>query len=108
MKDSSTTAGGLPFGELFSSPKHLRADLRLLRRAIRGGWTIPEASRRLLMERVVAVLNEPESVPEGVRTRATLAAAWVVLEADRTDLRGLLLELGHPLNDLRIHRARME
>lgn len=106
MKDDPTTAGGLPFGELFREPKHLRGDLRLLRRAMREGWPIPEESRRVLLDRVSRIIHEPEGVPEGVRTRATLAAAWVVLEADRENLRGVFKALGEPLKDLRVHRVR--
>jgi hypothetical protein len=96
----------LPFGELFREPHHLRGDLRLLRRAIREGWPIPEQSRRVLMDRVHHILQDPESVPEGTRTRATLRACWALLEAERADLRDILEHLGEPLEGLRLHRRR--
>lgn len=96
----------LPFAQLFREPRNLRGDLRLLRRAMREGWPIPAESRRVLMERVANILEEPEGVPESIRTRATVAACWVVLEADRENLRATLGELGEPLGVLRLHRAR--
>ena len=97
---------GLPFGELFREPHHLRGDLRLFRRAIREGWPIPEESRRVLLDRVYSILREPEAVPDGIRNRAFLGAAWVVLEADRENLRGVCEVFGEPLGDLRVHRVR--
>lgn len=106
MDHEKAETPGLPFGELFREPRHLRGDLRLLRRAIREGWPIPEESRRVLMDRVHRILQDPESVPEGIRTRATMSAFWVFLEADRENLRGVFEALGAPLGDLRIHRAR--
>lgn len=97
---------GLPFGELFREPHHLRGDLRLLRRAIREGWPIPEESRRVLLDRVYRTLQDPETVSEGIRTRALLGAAWVVHGTDRENLRGVFEALGEPLGDLRVHRIR--
>ena len=106
MDHEQAETPGLPFGELFREPHHLRGDLRLLRRAIREGWPIPEESRRVLLDRVSRIIHEPESVPEGIRTRATLSACWVFLEADRENLRGVFEALGVPLGDLRVHRVR--
>lgn len=97
---------GLPFGELFREPHHLRGDLRLLRRAIREGWPIPEESRRILLDRVSRIFQEPETISQGIRTRALIRAVWVVLEADRENLRGVFEALGAPLGDLRVHRVR--
>ena len=96
----------LPFGELFREPHHLRGDLRLLRRAIREGWPIPEESRRVLLDRVHRIIQERDAIPEGIRTRVVLGAAWVVIEADRENLRGVFDALGEPLKDLRVHRVR--
>jgi hypothetical protein len=106
MDHEQAETPGLPFGELFRDPHHLRGDLRLLRRAIREGWPIPEESRRVLLDRVSAIIDEPEAVPEGIRTRAVFGAAWVVLEADRENLRGVFEALGEPLGDLRVRRVR--
>ena len=104
MSREQADTPGLPFGELFREPHHLRGDLRLLRRAMREGWPIPEESRRVLLDRVSRIIQEPESVSEGIRDRAVLGAAWVLLEADRENLRGLCEALGSPLGELRVHR----
>lgn len=106
MDHEQAETPALPFGELFRDPHHLRGDLRLLRRAIRAGWPIPDESRRVLLDRVSHLLHEPETVPEGIRTRAVFRAAWVFLEADRENLRGVFEALGEPLKDLRVHRVR--
>lgn len=106
MDHEQPATPGLPFGELFREPHHLRGDLRLLRRAIREGWPIPEESRLVLLERVRLILQDPETVPEGIRTRAILGAVKVIVEADRENLRGVFEALGEPLKDLRVHRAR--
>ena len=106
MDHEQAETPGLPFGELFREPHHLRGDLRLLRRAIREGWPIPEESRRILLDRVYRILQDPETVPEGIRGRAVIGAVWVILEADRENLRGVFEALGAPLGDLRVHRVR--
>lgn len=67
---------------------------------------MPEASRRLLMDRVHRILQNPETLPEGTRTRATIGACWVFLEAERANLRAALEVLERPLGDLRLHRRR--
>lgn len=97
---------GLPFGELFREPCYLRGDLRLLRRAIREGWPIPEASRTVLVEWVSSILHERETLPEGVRDRATIAALWVVLDMEGANQRDTFEALGEPLRGLRPHRRR--
>ena len=106
MDHEQAETPGLPFGELFRDPHHLRGDLRLLRRAIREGWPIPEESRRFLLDRVRRILQNPDSVPEGIRGRVVIGAVWVFLEADRENLRGVFEALGAPLGDLRVHRDR--
>ena len=106
MDHEQAETPGLPFGELFRDPHHLRGDLRLLRRAIREGWPLPEESRRVLLDRVQRILQNPDSVPEGIRGRVVIGAVWVFLEADRENLRGLCDVLGATLGDLRVHRVR--
>lgn len=106
MDHEQAETPGLPFGELFRDPHHLRSDLRLLRRAIREGWPIPEESRRVLLDRVYLIVQEPETVPEGIRGRAVIGAVWVVTEAHAENLRGVCEALGEPLGDLRVHRVR--
>lgn len=109
MDHEQAETPGLPFEELFREPHHLRGDLRLLRRAIRDGWPIPEESRRVLLDRVSRLLiKDVEDIPEGIRNRVLLGACAVFLEADRENLRGVLEALGAPLGDLRIHRVRRD
>jgi len=108
MDHEQAETPGLPFGELFRDPRHLRGDLRLLRRAIREGWPIPEESRRVLLDRVLRIIEEPGTVPDGIRDRAVLGALWVFVEADRENLRGLVETIGSPLGDLRVHRVRRD
>ena len=106
MDHEQAETPGLPFGELLRDPRHLRADLRLLCRAMREGWPIPEESRRVLMDRVLRIIEEPGTIPDGIRDRAVLGALWVFVEADRENLRGVFEALGAPLGDLRVHRVR--
>ena len=96
----------LPFGELFSEPTRLRGGLRLLRRAMRERWPIPDGSRRVLLERVSLMLQEPGNVSEGTRERVIGSAVEVFLEADRENLRRVYEALGKPLADRRVHRTR--
>lgn len=97
---------GLAFDTILTDPRHLRADLRLIRTAIRQGWPIPVESRVILMDRVNALLENPEAIPEGIRERVTLAAAWLTLEATRENSRAVLEAMDIPLGGLRIHRTR--
>jgi hypothetical protein len=56
-----------------------RANLRLIRRAIREGWDIPEAKRKALVDHLVGVI-------EVGNTRDALAAIWCLVEADKVNL----------------------
>ena len=55
-----------------------RANLRLIRRAIRAGWPIPEDKRRALVEHL-------EAVATAGNARNAIAAAWCLLAADRVN-----------------------
>ena len=57
-----------------------RANLRLIRRAIREGWNIPEAKRRALVEHLVGVCHAGNA-------RNTIAAVRCLIEADRANVR---------------------
>jgi len=85
MDHEQAETPGLPFGELFRDTHHLRGDLRLLRRAIREGWPIPETSRAVLVERVGHAISRLDELPAGTRIRATLRAAWVLLEMEEVN-----------------------
>lgn len=77
-------SGALPFAELFRDPRHLRSDLRLLRRAVRERWPIPAEARVELvarMEAAVAFLLSPEGPGPGgmVTARALVALARALM-----------------------------
>jgi hypothetical protein len=57
-----------------------RANLRLIRRAIREDWPIPDEKRQALVEHLEAVVGHENE-------RSSIAAAWGILEADRANLR---------------------
>ena len=75
---------GLPFGELFRERRHLRGDLRLLRRAIREGWPIAETSRDALVQAVseTADLDTLADLPQGTRFRAFFRGVYCLLEME--------------------------
>jgi hypothetical protein len=54
--------------------------LRLIRRAIREGWDIPEAKRRALVEHLMGIMRTGHA-------RNVLAAMWCFIEANRANLR---------------------
>ena len=70
-------AGPLPFGELFRERKYLRSDLRLLEKAIRAGWPIPEETRAYLVNKADELLKTGTARERSVRE--TLRACWVVM-----------------------------
>jgi hypothetical protein len=57
-----------------------KANLRLIRRAIREGWDIPEDKRRALVEHLAGVVRSGH-------TRNAIAAAWCLVEAERANQR---------------------
>jgi hypothetical protein len=57
-----------------------KANLRLIRRAIREGWDIPKAQRRALIEHLLGVIHSGHA-------RNAIAAAWCLVEAERANLR---------------------
>ena len=87
---------GLPFGELFRERRHLRGDLRLLRRAIREGWPIAETSRDALVQAVseTAGPDALTDLPEGTRARAFLRGVACLLEMTLDDLAADYAEAG--------------
>jgi hypothetical protein len=56
-----------------------RANLRLIRRAIRERWDLPADKRRALVEHLLGVVGAGHA-------RNTIAAAWCLLDADRINL----------------------
>ena len=77
------------FLALFADPRHYRADLRLLRMAIRRGWLAdaPQADRDALVARFHHASAERQANdPHGRNTRATLAECSALLTLARADL----------------------
>lgn len=70
----------LPADGLFHNPKHLRADLRLVRRAIGSGWTIPPSTWADVVRRLDAILAGDSCSS----MRAKIAALEVVLSAKQS------------------------
>jgi hypothetical protein len=59
------------------------SDLRLVRKAIRHNWPIPLDQRRRIIDEIFFPLRNGQTLP----VRQILGRAWVVLEADKHDLR---------------------
>lgn len=69
------------FDTLFIDPHHYRADLRLVRSAIRKGWVRAE-DRAALVQRVQDAMDEREASPDPAyakNIRKTLAEAWTLI-----------------------------
>lgn len=91
MATEAVSAGGQ--GEILANPAPSRSDLRLVRKAINGGYNLTPEQRQLVVARAVEIL---EAAPEvlankdghalGVSYRDQLAAAKVLLACDKMDL----------------------
>jgi hypothetical protein len=68
----------LDHAELWSSAS--RSDLRLLRRAIRQDWPVPEERRQSLLDEVFPLIHRGD-------TRLAIAVAWVLVEAEAANMR---------------------
>jgi hypothetical protein len=66
----------------------IRATLHLYRRAIREGWDVPEEMRARIINEAFAVIEDHKQPP-----RVVLLASWVILDADKANLRGARLRL---------------
>lgn len=87
MRIEAVQTPGLPFGELFREPRHIRADLRLLRRAVRERWAIPADRRDALVAAMDRAWGVIQTLPEGTKIRATLRACWVIIEMSQENHR---------------------
>lgn len=66
----------------FAEPKTIQADMRLVRRAIRDGWDVPEKMRGWLPDAIVEVVTLPlakSGVDEGTWNMNAIAACRTVL-----------------------------
>jgi hypothetical protein len=87
------------FRGLFQDPRKVRSDCRLVRTAIRRGWPIPQEVRVALAQAAHEAMQEP-----GRPARNALAAAELLVEMERDDVRGELRGIGVGLGTLRAHR----
>lgn len=79
----------LAFEEIFSEPKNLRGDLRLLERAIRAGWEIPSSTKRRIREALLAIHRDLGVRPEswtGTDRRVVQRVAKVIVSMHRADV----------------------
>jgi hypothetical protein len=77
------------FDTLFIDPHHYRADLRLVRSAIRKRWVRPE-DRAALVQRVEDAMDERAASPDPVHAnsvRRTLGEAWTLLAMESDNIR---------------------
>ena len=75
---------------LFAEPKDMLADIRLVRRAIRDGWDVPEKMRDWLPEAIFEVVTMPlakSGVDEWTLDWNAIAAARVIVEMWGVQLR---------------------
>lgn len=91
MATEAVSVGGQ--GEILANPAPSRSDLRLVRKAINGGYNLTPEQRQLIVARAVEILEAaPEVLADkdghalGVSYRDQLAAAKVLLAADKMDL----------------------
>jgi hypothetical protein len=77
-------ANGLDASGLWSDASP--SDLRLLREAIRSDWPVPD-------ERRPRIIAEVSPLVHAGQDRVAIAAAWVLVEADRANLRAEEREL---------------
>ena len=75
---------------LFAEPKDMIADMRLVRRAIRDGWDIPENMRSWLPEAIIEVITLPlarSGVDEWTLDRNAIAGARTIVAMTAENMR---------------------
>ena len=83
---ASEGAGGRG-GALFSNPKHLQTDLKMIERAVKNRWPISDELKALIAERVTGIVETSES------TRDVINAARVAIQADGLNAKREAMEL---------------
>lgn len=91
MATEAVSAGGQ--GEILANPTPSRSDLRLVRKAINGGYNLTPEQRQDIVRRAHEILLSPPELKIGedgatldVSYRDQLAAAKVLLAADKMDM----------------------
>ena len=79
--------------DLLRDPRHLWADLRMLRRAIRERWPVITSRKTQLMARLAAVLAASRVEDSQVIQRAQLTAVECAIVAERRNVEELFRAL---------------
>lgn len=66
---------------LFQDPHKLTEDARLLRQALRGGWKLEDATKAILMARLLKILEDPYATD-----RAVLGAGRLLVKMDEVNI----------------------
>lgn len=66
---------------LFEDPKKLSEDAQLLRKALKSGWKIEDATKAILMGRLLAILADPKA-----SDRAVLGAGRLLVKMDEANV----------------------
>ena len=81
---------------LFAEPQAILADMRLVRRAIRDGWDVPEKMRGWLPDAIMEVVTLPlakSGVDESTLDRNAVAAGQTILAMETANMRQQHAEL---------------
>jgi hypothetical protein len=57
---------------ILADPRHIRADLRAIRGAIRSGWEIDPDTKAEIVRRVVAIVDDPQTDRMTIKACLTL------------------------------------
>ncbi len=68
--------------ELFTDSRHVRADLRLVERALVRGWQVEPTAAAAILGKLERVLKDCESMSPRIRNRIQLTVARIVVLAN--------------------------
>jgi hypothetical protein len=89
---------------LFAEPKSMLADMRVVRRAIRDDWDVPEKMRAWLPDALMEVVSLPlakSGVDESTLDRNATAACRTIVAMEAVNMRRQHAELDRLLANLR-------
>lgn len=72
--------------ELFTDARHVRADLRMVERALVRGWNVEREAASAILAKLERVLKDSESMAPSVRNRIQLTVAHIVVMADERNV----------------------
>lgn len=76
----TTATSGLT--ELFTDSRHVRADLRMVERALVRGWQVEPDAASAILGKLERVLKDSDSMAPRVRNRIQLTVARIVVLAN--------------------------